>query len=112
MSAVDSKTELAVRTFLQRISERYVVAGALLYGSGARAAHDPDSDADLAVLLKGPPGDAFDVGADMAGIAFDVLMDTDILVSPLPIWEEEWAHPESYPNPRLLDNIWRDGIDF
>ena len=38
------------------------------------------------------------------------LLDTEILVSPLPIWEEEWAHPEAYSNPRLLKNIQRDGL--
>ncbi len=48
----------------------------------------------------------------MAGIAFDVLLDTDVLISPLPIWEEEWAHPERYPNPRLLENIRREGVPF
>ena len=76
----------------------------------SRARHNLQSDADLAVLLRGPRGDAIDVGVDMAGVAFDVLMDTEILVSPLPIWEEEWAHPEAYSNPRLLENIRRDGI--
>jgi uncharacterized protein len=112
MSTVDPQTELAVRTFLRRISDRYEVAGARLYGSRARADHRPYSDADLAVLLKGSRGDPFSVGADMAGVAFDVLMDTNILVSPLPIWEDEWARPETYPNPRLLENIRRDGIEF
>jgi uncharacterized protein len=112
MSAVDLGTEHAVRAFLERISGRYPVLGARLFGSRARADHDPDSDADLAVLLKGPRSDAVKVGVDMAGIAFDVLLDTDILVSPLPIWEAEWAHPEASSNPRLLENIRRDGIAF
>ena len=112
MRAVDPQTELAVRTFLKRISDRYPVAGARLYGSRARAEHSVYSDADLAVLLKGPRGDASEVGVDMAGVAFDVLLDTEILVSPLPIWEEDWAHPEANSNPRLLENIRRDGIAF
>jgi uncharacterized protein len=110
MKTVDPKTERAVRTFLERISRRYSVVGARLFGSRARADHGPDSDADLAVFLRGSRGDAIDVGVDMAGVTFDVLMDTEILVSPLPIWEEEWAHPEAYANPRLLENIRRDGI--
>jgi predicted nucleotidyltransferase len=112
MSVVDPQTEFAVRTFLKRISDRYPVAGARLYGSRARANHGAHSDADLAVLLKGPRCNATNVGVDMAGIAFDVLLDTEIFVSPLPIWEEEWAHPESYSNPRLLETIRRDGIDL
>lgn len=110
MKIIDPKTECAVRTFLEKISQQYPVLGARLFGSRARADHNPHSDADLAVLLRGPRGDAVNVGVDMAGIAFDILMDTEILVSPLPIWEEEWAHPEAYSNPRLLKNIQRDGI--
>ena len=112
MKTVDPKTERAVRTFLERISERYAVAGARLYGSRARADHRPDSDADLAVLLKGPHGDSIEVGVDMAGVAFDVLLDTEIFVSPMPIWEDDWSHPENFSNPRLLENIRRDGIEF
>lgn len=110
MKAIDPKTERAVRAFLERISERYPVIGARLFGSRSRARHGPHSDADLAVFLRGPRGDAIDVGVDMAGVAFDVLLDMEILVSALPIWEEEWAHPEDYANPRLLENIRRDGI--
>ena len=49
-------------------------------------------------------------GVDMAGIAFDVLLETEILVSPLPIWEDDWEHPETSANPRLLDNIRREGV--
>ena len=112
MSTVDPQTQVAVKTFLQRISERYQVADARLYGSRARADHRPDSDADLAVLLKGPCGDSVEVGVDMAGVAFDVLLDTEIFVSPMPIWEDEWRHPEDFANPRLLENIRRDGIEF
>ncbi len=49
-------------------------------------------------------------GIAMAGVAFDVLLETDILVSPLPIWEDERAHPDTTSNPRLLENIRREGI--
>jgi hypothetical protein len=46
----------------------------------------------------------------MANIAFDILLDTSILISPLPIWEEDWRRPELYENPRLLENIRREGV--
>jgi predicted nucleotidyltransferase len=91
MKTADPKAERAVRAFLERISQRYSVIGARLFGSRSRADDNPGSDADLAVFLRGSRGNAIDVGVDMAGVAFDVLMDTEILVSPLPIWEEEWA---------------------
>jgi len=110
MGAIDSETERAIRLFLERIATRFPVAGARLYGSRARATHSDDSDADVAVFLKGPRGSTIDVGIDMAAIAFDVLLDTRLLISPLPIWEEDWDHPEDYSNPRLLENIRREGV--
>ena len=109
-SRIDPPTERAVRDFLRRIASRYPVAGARLYGSRARGDADKYSDADLAVLLKGPRGDAMSAGVEMAGVAFDVLLETEILVSPLPIWEDEWEHPETASNPRLLENIRREGV--
>ena len=39
-----------------------------------------------------------------------VLSDADFIVVALPVWEEEWNHPETYSNPRLLHNIEREGI--
>jgi predicted nucleotidyltransferase len=110
MIGVDPQTELAIRAFLHRISSRYEVVGARLYGSRARKTHASDSDADLAVFLKGAPGDVLEVGVDMAGVAFDAMLDTEVLVAPLPIWEDDWSHPEKYSNPRLLENIRSEGI--
>ena len=31
-------------------------------------------------------------------------------ISPLPVWMDEWEHPETYSNPRLLKNIANDGV--
>ncbi|AGA32409.1 DNA polymerase, beta domain protein region [Thioalkalivibrio nitratireducens DSM 14787] len=46
----------------------------------------------------------------MADVAYDVLLDTGVLIQPLPIWEEEWRHPEAFMNPALLRNISREGV--
>ena len=46
----------------------------------------------------------------MADVAFDVLLETGINISPLPVWLDEWEHPETYSNPLLLKNIANDGI--
>jgi antitoxin ChpS len=48
----------------------------------------------------------------MADLAYDILLETGIRIQPLPIWEEEWAHPDAYSNPHLLHNIEREGIRF
>jgi len=46
----------------------------------------------------------------MDDLAYDVLLEIGIRIQPLPVWEEEWNHPETYSNPRLLHNIEREGI--
>ena len=46
----------------------------------------------------------------MNDIAYDILLDTGIRIQPLPVWEGEWAHPESDGNPLLLRNIAHEGI--
>ncbi|CCD28831.1 Putative DNA polymerase, beta domain protein region [Candidatus Glomeribacter gigasporarum BEG34] len=67
------------------------------------------SDADLAVLLSEPRGERVDAAIDMAGIAFDVLLDTGVLVQALPLWEEELKRPELFSNPCLIENIRLEG---
>lgn len=109
-TVLDPETESAASAFLAQIAGRYDVLHAILFGSRARHEHQPDSDLDIALLLRGRPGQFLTTKLDMADIAYDVLLETGIRVQPFPIWEEEWAHPEIYPNPRLLQNIEREGI--
>ena len=109
MNSIDPITEEAVRRFLGLIRERYDVAGAILYGSRARGTHSRDSDADVAVLLKGEL-EWFNDQKAMSGIAFDVMLETGILISPLPLRLDDWEHPENYSNPELLHNIELEGI--
>lgn len=109
-SSLDPDTERAVRVFLQRIASRYDVMGAILFGSRARDNHRPNSDADIAVLLHGPHEERMDAALDTAGIAFDVLLETGVLVEALPLWEDEWEHPERFANPVLIENIRREGV--
>ena len=107
---LDADTERAARAFLDRVVRQYEVTGAIVYGSRARHTHRPDSDADVAVLLSGKAGRFVATKLEMADIAYDVLLETGIRVQPLPIWEEEWLHPEAYSDPRLLRNIDREGM--
>ena len=106
----DAATERALRLFLDRISANYDMAGAILFGSRARQSHRPDSDADVAILLRGEHQRFLSTKLAMADIAFDVLLETGINISPLPVWLDEWEHPETWSNPRLLENIEKEGI--
>ncbi len=110
MNRLDSDTEHAVRRFLALIAGRYDMAGAIVYGSRARGTHRPDSDADVAVLLKGEHGRVLPTTLAMADVAYDVLLETGINISPLPVWVDEWEHPERFSNPALLRDIAREGV--
>lgn len=110
LADIDFQTLNAAQAFLNALQGRYDMAGAILFGSRARKEHRPDSDADVAVLLHGRPGKFVATKLDMADIAYDVLLETGIRIQALPIWEEEWEHPEQYSNPRLLENINREGV--
>ena len=81
-----------------------------MFGSRARRSFRPDSDADIALILRGSSGAREDVAVNMAGIAFDVLMETGVLIGPLPLWEREWEHPEIFDNPELIKNIQNEGV--
>jgi len=107
---VDADTASAIGVFVERVAAQFPVRGAILFGSRARGSHRPDSDADIAVLLSGPRGKFIDTKLAMADIAYDVLLETGVHIQPLPIWEDEWEHPESHSNPRLLQNINGAGI--
>ncbi|MFT4181190.1 MAG: nucleotidyltransferase domain-containing protein [Rhizobium sp.] len=110
MRQIDPETRQAVERFLDMIGKRYDVADAIIYGSRARRTHRSDSDADLVVLLNGKHERFLSTKLAMADVAFDVLLETGINISPLPIWLDEWEHPERYSNPALLHTIAREGV--
>jgi putative addiction module component (TIGR02574 family) len=109
-TGIDPETALAARAFLARIQAQYDLSRAILFGSRARHDHHAHSDVDIALLLRGHPGRFLTTKLEMADIAYDVLLETGIRVQPFPIWEDEWVHTEDYPNPRLLQNIEREGM--
>jgi uncharacterized protein len=110
LMTIDAATERVARLFLEQISARYEIAGAVLYGSRARGDFRPGSDADLAVLLRGEKQDPLPLARQMAGPAFDIMMKTGVLISAIPVWLEDWENPERASNPALVENIRREGI--
>ena len=107
---LDPETERSVMSFLALIAGSYNIECAIVYGSRARGTHSPDSDADVAVLLNGEHQRVMTTILAMADIAYDVLIDTGINITPLPVWVDEWEHPETHSNPALLENIRNEGI--
>jgi predicted nucleotidyltransferase len=110
IAKLDAATVRATGLFVRRIAEHYDLRAAILFGSRARQTHRPDSDADVAVLLRGATQRCLPVMLEMSDIAFDVLLETGIDIQPLPIWDEQWRDPASHSNPQLLKNIACEGI--
>jgi predicted nucleotidyltransferase len=109
-SRIDRETEQAVRLFLAKLRGGYDAALVIVFGSRARRTHRPDSDADLALVLRGPRQSFWKTKLALSDVAYDVLLETGVLIQPLPIWEDDWNHPEQSASRALLQNISREGV--
>lgn len=107
---LDPQTYTAAQRFIAQLAPNYDLLGVVLFGSRARREHHPDSDADIAVLLRGRPQKRLPVRLAMSDVAFDVMLETGINISPLPLWMDDWEHPETFSNPALMHAIQREGI--
>ena len=108
--SLDTATVQAARRFVSSVAKVYPVRAAILFGSRARGTSRPDSDTDIVVLLDGPHRPLMQTRLELADLAYDVLLETGVYIQPLPLWTDDWAHPETYSNPRLIENIQREGI--
>ena len=107
---LDADTQRATRAFMQKIKGRFPLHEAFLFGSRARGTHNADSDADVAVILKGEKGSRSEISREMSDAAYDVMLETGVLIGPLPFWKEEFKWPNTFSNPELIRNIKREGF--
>lgn len=112
MEKLDPLTRRSVDLFLAGVRARYPIVEAWLYGSRARGTAREDSDVDLALVIDGEMRLASSVAADMGNETSDVLGETGLYVSPLPIRLAHWRDPAQHSNPFLLANIRREGISL
>ena len=82
----------------------------VLFGSRARGDHQADSDADVAVVLRGEIGNRWRVKQQVIEITYPILVDTGLYIQPWPIGQAELDAPDRSSNPNLIKNILRDGI--
>lgn len=113
---VDAETLNAVRVFLQMVRRRYPIKEAILFGSRARGTHEDGSDADLALVLEGRPKtddmsrERLHIALDMSSDAYDAMFETNVIVSPFAIWEDEYKECAPQFNHILFENILREGV--
>jgi predicted nucleotidyltransferase len=112
MSLPITKSDIdnALSLFKQRLAAKYALSEMILFGSRARQDHHQTSDVDVAVLLRGHSGQRFNIVLEIADIAFDVMLETGVLIEAIPFWESEWFAPETFSNPALIASIKQDGI--
>jgi predicted nucleotidyltransferase len=110
MTAIDPDTERAVRGFVGRIPSDLRMERAVLFGSRARGDYGPDSDADVALIF--PDGaDVWGLLWMLSGLAYDVFVETGIMIQPVPVSSRDWADPEHFSRPSFLRNVAREGIE-
>ena len=100
----------ATNLFMEKAKCEFSIQRVLMFGSQARGEAHEESDIDLAVLMKEERGDFFSLKFKMDDIAYDILLETGMRIQALPIWQNEWQHPERYSNPYLIRNIQREGV--
>lgn len=109
-ASIDPITRAAIAAFIERLTPHFALREAILFGSRARGDARPDSDADVAVVLRGERGPFMQTKLAMADIAFDTMLDSGIRIQPLPIWDADLRNPDRWPNPELLHNIEHTGV--
>jgi antitoxin ChpS len=94
--------------FREKFGHKYVRL--ILFGSRARGDHQPDSDADIAVVLSGEIDNRWQLKRQMIESTYPVLVEVGLYIQPWPIAEWELDDPNKSSNPNFVRNILRDGI--
>jgi predicted nucleotidyltransferase len=105
----DEDVEQALQRFAKDVRDHYgpCLVGLYLYGSRARGAHHPDSDADVAVVLSG----AFDYWREvgvLSDLSYDDLVERGVYIDAKPLGLLAWNNPTSHANASLIRAIKRD----
>lgn len=112
-SSIDAPARCAIEIFIGRLHVRdYVVKNLLVYGPRATGGSGHKTrNANLAVIIERSRGMQFmSVQIEMADLALDSMIETGVLLQPLPIFENEWSEKDSHLNPGLLRHVEAEGI--
>lgn len=107
---LSKKQKKALSQYLTILHSRYErdVSRVILYGSVVQNKSDLESDIDLLIVIsKG--GQKFRDEISMA--CFDIILETNIILSPLVMNEEIYEWHRNYHDP-LYNNIQKNGIDI
>jgi predicted nucleotidyltransferase len=110
---INQTTQDAIKRFANLVAAHHIpVAQTILFGSQARGTAHDLSDADVALILPGDKKPSTKIRMDLNDLAYDILLETGVIIQPIPISQRDWLHPQTHSNPRLLQNIAREGVLF
>ena len=96
------------RRLRERLGRRYIKL--MLFGSRARGDNAPESDADVAVILRGRIADRWALKRLIIQETYPLLLETGLYIQPWPLEQNELDDPNKSANPALLRNVVREGI--
>ncbi|AWN53745.1 nucleotidyltransferase domain-containing protein [Methylobacterium sp. 17Sr1-1] len=82
--------------------------GLSLFGSRARGDAQPDSDADVAVILADGAWRIIDEARFLADLSYDRLIEDGLDIQAHPVSQSAWNDPALHPNPALVRAMRRD----
>lgn len=108
--ADDATVRRAIRDFAVLVRRAYGerLVGIYLFGSRARGDHRPESDADLAVVLRENDLDYWAEKSRLTDLTYDFLIEDGAQLQAWPVALQQWERPERHPNPDLLRAMRRD----
>jgi len=104
----------AIDRFVTAVKGRYGerLVDVVLFGSRARGDARDDSDFDVAVILRDGDWSFWNEMQLLGGMAYDALIDDDIIVQPWVVALSAWHDPTKTIDQRLIANIRRDATQL
>lgn len=101
----------ALESFLAAVRSHYGdrLHDVVLFGSRARGDNRPDSDVDLAIILKDGDWSFWPEQTRLIDMSFNAFMEAGLDIQAWPIAESAWETPDQHHNPRLIRAARRDG---
>lgn len=101
----EAEVKAALGRFARLVREAYGerLEGLYLFGSRARGDHRPDSDADVAVVLKDGDWAFWDEKMRLTDLSYDLQVDLGLYIQPWPFAEADWAEPSTSPRRELIE---------
>ena len=109
---MNSTERQALDKFISAVRAHYadLLDDILVFGSRARGDARPDSDVDLAIILRGEIDDYWHEKLLLSDLSYDALLDADLIIQSWPVSRNQWDAPETHFNPSFVKRVKRDAV--